>query len=203
MKTLLSKKWLLIFIVIVFCFAFSIYYNVAFSRKLDTSFLVPATNTSITLKAAANQKQVNLPVRLKIPGIGVDALVESVGITSNGSMGVPKDPKNVAWFNLGVMPGEIGSAVIAGHLDDEKGKAAIFYNLNKLKEGDKLIIKNSQGKNITFVVKKKHIYNTNDYVPEVFSSSAGAHLNLITCSGSWIKSKSSYNKRLVIFADLE
>jgi sortase (surface protein transpeptidase) len=30
-------------------------------------------------------------------------------------VGVPVDQRNVAWFNLGPLPGENGSAVISGH----------------------------------------------------------------------------------------
>ena len=41
--------------------------------------------------------------------------VEDVGLTPGGAMDVPKGPSDVAWFDLGPRPGEVGSAVIAGH----------------------------------------------------------------------------------------
>lgn len=88
----------------------------------------------------SQQKQANslLPVRLKIPRINVNALVEYVGLTSDGAMDVPKGPAEVAWYKLGSRPGEIGSAVIAGHSGWKNNKKAVFDNLNKLKKGDKI-----------------------------------------------------------------
>jgi LPXTG-site transpeptidase (sortase) family protein len=142
-------------------------------------------------------------MRLKIPVIGVNAKIEYVGLTSAGAMGVPKNIKDVAWFNLGALPGADGSAVIAGHLDGRNGQKAVFYNLKKLKKGDQLFIEDSSGKIITFVVRETHIYDSEASAPEIFSSSEGQHLNLITCAGHWSKSQKRYVQRLVIFTDLK
>src|ERR1035437_8837175 len=68
--------------------------------------LVPlAVNTALR----SEQEQVNplLPVRLKIPKIKADAIVEYVGLTPEGRMDVPKGPAEVAWYKLGPRPGEI------------------------------------------------------------------------------------------------
>lgn len=107
----------------------------------------------------------------------------------------------MAWFNLGPVPGVEGSAVMAGHFDDADGQAAVFYDLNKIKQGDQLLVVDSQGKTITFVVKKISLYDSAALATEVFSSSEGQHLNLITCSGSWNKLKKSYTERLVVFSE--
>ncbi|MDP1709741.1 MAG: class F sortase, partial [Candidatus Komeilibacteria bacterium] len=56
-----------------------------------------------------------LPLRLKIPEINVDSVVEYVALTPDGAMDIPKNIGDVAWFNLGPRPGESGNAVIAGH----------------------------------------------------------------------------------------
>lgn len=142
-----------------------------------------------------------LPVRLKIPKINVDTAIKYMGVTSKGEMEVPDNAVDVGWFKLGVRPGEKGSAVIAGHFDGKNGEAGIFTNLYKLKEGDKLYITDNKGIPITFVVRESRIYNPG-YADDVFSESDSVHLNLITCDGIWDGDKKSYNKRLVIFADL-
>ncbi len=144
----------------------------------------------------------NLPVRLKIPSIAVDAAVENVGVTSGGAMDTPQNSDNVGWFDLNARPGEIGSAVIAGHLDARTGAPAVFANLNKLRPGDKVSITDDQGKIISFVVRESRLYDANADAKDVFSSASGTHLNLITCNGSWDKSKKSYTQRLVVFTDL-
>ena len=136
-----------------------------------------------------------------IPVINVNAVIQYVGVTPKGAMAVPNNATDVGWFKLGPRPGEKGSAVIAGHFDGENGEAGVFTNLNKLKKGDKLYIKNDKGISITFVVRESRIYNPG-YANDVFSGSSSAYLNLITCDGVWDGAKKSYSKRLVVFADI-
>ena len=146
-----------------------------------------------------------LPIRLKIPVINIDAAIESLGLTSQGNMDVPKGPDDVAWYKLGTRPGENGSAVIAGHYGTWKnGKGSVFDNLNKLNQGDQIYIEDENGKTITFVVRERRNYDPKADASEVFSSDDElSHLNLITCEGTWNKDSKSYSERLVIFTDKE
>lgn len=166
-------------------------------------------DNSTLLKANANfsaeKKEIDshFPIRLTIPKIKVNAAIKYVGITANGEMGVPKGPSDVAWFEPGIIPGENGSAVIAGHYGHWKnGQGSVFDNLKKLKAGDKLYIKDAAGDTITFVMRESKIYNSNDEASDIFFSDDDAsHLNLITCEGTWNKFSKSYSKRLVVFTD--
>jgi len=142
-----------------------------------------------------------LPIFLTIPKINIQANIQDLGINSDGEMDVPNNIIDVGWFKFGSRPGEKGSAVIAGHFDGENGKG-IFANLNKLKEGDKLYVKDDHGTSFVFVVRESRIYDPG-YVEEVFNSNDSPHLNLVTCDGVWDENKKSYNKRLVVFTDLE
>lgn len=145
-----------------------------------------------------------MPVRLKIPSIKVNALVENVGLTPDGAMDVPVGPANVGWFNLGPRPGEEGSSVINGHAGYKNNKPAVFDNLYKLKKGDKIYIEDSEGTTITFVVRELKSYNRNANALNVFSSSdRKVHLNLITCTGIWDKVEKTRSDRLVVFTDKE
>jgi LPXTG-site transpeptidase (sortase) family protein len=148
------------------------------------------------------QVSVGLPIRLKIPKIKVDAAIEYVGLNSKGEMGIPKTPRNTAWYNLGPRPGEVGSAAIAGHLNWYSGATGVFANLSKLRIGDKIIVQDDQGATSIFIVRKIRLYGTKEDASEVFVSNDGrAHLNLITCDGVWDKKTRQYSKRLVVFAD--
>ena len=145
-----------------------------------------------------------LPVRIRILGIDVDALVEPVGLTSEGSMDIPKGPNETAWFNLGPRPGEVGSAVVSGHYGWKNNIPAVFDNLHKLQKGDKIYIEDEAGKTIVFVMRESRVYGENDYAGDVFDSSDGkAHLNLVTCQGVWNRDKKSYSNRFVVFTDRE
>lgn len=151
-----------------------------------------------------NRISVGSPVRLRIPKISIDAAVQYVGLTKDGSMGTPKKPDDVAWFEPGTRPGEAGSAVIAGHYGWMDNKAAAFDELYKLRRGDKLYIEDDKGNIITFVVRESRRYDQQADASDVFSSNDGkSHLNLITCEGDWNKDQQSYSKRLVVFTDRE
>ncbi|MEX1014229.1 MAG: class F sortase [Candidatus Paceibacterota bacterium] len=162
--------------------------------------------TVINSATILNSAQITseLPIRLKIPGINIDAPIEYVGLTSDGAMDVPKKSDNVAWFNLGPRPGDKGSAVIAGHYGWENNISAVFDNLHKLNKGDQIYIEDEKGMIITFVVREVKVYDRNEIEPDVFKSSDNkAHLNLITCVGVWDKVSKTYSKRLVVFTDKE
>jgi sortase A len=158
------------------------------------------TLMSTTLK---QEPRHDLPARLIIPKISVDAAVESLGLTGDGAMDVPKGPLNVGWFELGPRPGETGSAVIDGHLNGKTGKIAVFDKLSALVKGDLVNVVDEKGQSLSFVVSGTKSYNADAVVPEVFTSADGVHLNLITCEGVWDKAKKSYTQRLVVFADLK
>jgi LPXTG-site transpeptidase (sortase) family protein len=147
----------------------------------------------------------DIPVRLKIPKINIDAAIESVGLTPQGAVGVPKGSVNTAWYNLGPRPGENGSAVITGHYGIWKnGTPTVFNNLSRLRPGDKIYVRDRKGITFTFIVREIRKYDPNANASDVFVSSDGkAHLNLITCSGFWSKVSKNYSKRLVIFTDKE
>jgi sortase A len=142
------------------------------------------------------------PIRLRIPKIGVDASIESVGLTSEGTMGDPKDPAHAAWFNLGPRPGEKGNAVIDGHYGWKNNKPAVFDDINKLTPGDKLYVEDSKGIITTFVVRQVKIYKENEDSSGIFGIGDGKpHLNLITCGGVWNTITKNYSIRIVVFTD--
>lgn len=143
-----------------------------------------------------------LPVRLKIPVIGVDSAIEDALITPDGRMDVPAGSVNVAWFSLGPHPGQEGSAVIGGHFGISKGVPFVFYNLDKLKEGDKIYIEDDKGDTLAFIVRSIGSFDRNADATSVFTSQDGlAHLNLITCEGIWNQVNDSYPERRVVFTD--
>lgn len=145
----------------------------------------------------------NLPVRIKIPRIRVSAKIESVGLTKDGAVGVPKGPSNAAWFNVSPRPGEKGSSVITGHYGYWKGGASTVFNfIDRLKKGDKIFVEDGKGVVTTFVVREMKSYDPTANAIDVFGDKDGkSHLNLITCEGVWNAVLKSFPKRLVVFAD--
>jgi sortase (surface protein transpeptidase) len=154
---------------------------------------------------AQQQTSPGLPVRLKIPVINVDAVIGPVGLTPSGEVGAPKGPATTSWFDLGPRPGNIGSAVIVGHYGHWKiGVGSVFDNLNKLVRGDKIYVEDENGMTFAFVVRESAIYDSQAKVSSVFYSDDGkAHLNLVTCEGTWIPAQKTFTNRFVVFADKE
>jgi LPXTG-site transpeptidase (sortase) family protein len=162
------------------------------------------SRSEITNLAQEQNVSTGLPVRIKIPSINVDAAIEDVAVTAEGNMDVPKSQFDTAWYELGPRPGEIGSAVIAGHKDWKNGKDAIFADLHKLIPGDKVVVEDGLGGVSTFVVRASRAYNPASDATDIFRSNDGkAHLNLITCQGIWDKGTQGYSERLVVLADKE
>ncbi len=166
---------------------------------------VPSAPTNAPIIAptsVAGTENIGAPIRILIPSIGVDALIEPVALTATAAMDTPKDPLDAGWYDLGPRPGETGSAVVDGHVDWYNGGGAVFANLDKLKAGDKIMVSDANGSTVTFSVRDSLRYDPSADATAVFISNDGSsHLNLITCDGVWDKQAKQYSKRLVVFAD--
>ena len=143
------------------------------------------------------------PVRLQIPSLHIDALVQHVGITKTGNMGIPSNFTDVAWYKYGPTPGQLGSAVIDGHVDNGLGLPGVFKKLGDLLPGDDVYVISQDGQRLHFVVKdlQSYIYNQapNEFI---FNRKDRARLNLITCEGTWLKAGRTYDRRLVVYTEL-
>lgn len=146
-----------------------------------------------------------LPVRLVIPSIGVDAEVQYVGLAESGTgeMGVPSNFTDVGWYKEGVRPGMRGSAVMVGHYNGKKTPRAVFYDLDTLHVGDEVVIMSAERVEDIFQVVKVETYEYDAPTTDVFISTDGKkRLNLITCGGEWLPDEKLYNKRTVVFTEL-
>ena len=142
------------------------------------------------------------PSRLVIPTIGVDAAVESVGLTHDGAMDVPSGPYTVGWYRLGTPPGAVGSAVIGGHVDYRSVGPAVFWRLRELVPGDTLVVVTEDGDERRFRVTEVVSYATASVPLErVFGPAASPRLNLITCDGTFNARERNYDQRLVVYAE--
>jgi LPXTG-site transpeptidase (sortase) family protein len=143
------------------------------------------------------------PRLLSIPKIGLRANVVSVGLDSDNDMDVPNNFVDTGWYNLGSMPGQLGSTVLDGHSDDFHGNPAVFYYLDTLQKGDQIIVTDQSGKQFTYTVTDNEVYPV-DSLPlrQIFASSDAIRLNLITCHGQWDSSIQTYNQRTVIYSVL-
>jgi LPXTG-site transpeptidase (sortase) family protein len=141
------------------------------------------------------------PVRILIPRIGVNALIESRGLDSGRNMQTPTDFRHAAWYNLGPVPGAPGNALVNGHVSWWTG-SAVFSRLGELRAGDSVTVIRGDGTRVTFKVTARTIVAANARVASLFAPSRKATLTLITCSGTWDPRIMSDTHRLLVSAVL-
>lgn len=187
---------------------FALFNNFSHLYKSESHPSLAAFSSSDPASEVAGVKSVDSisePISFSIPSLDISNVeIESVGLDKENKMDIPKDENNVAWYNLGVKPGEVGNAVIAGHFDKKTGDPAVFYEINKLKPGDELIVKDAKGNNLTFAVTEVKTFELEKFpLQEVFGLNPKPRLNLITCEGSYNPSSKLYSHRLVVFSELK
>jgi Sortase domain len=142
------------------------------------------------------------PVRLTIPSIRVATPLGRLGRERDGSMQVPTDFARAGWFAEGPTPGQVGPAVIAGHVDSRTGPA-VFYRLRELRPGDTVQVERADGVRLRFVVEQARSFPKAAFpTAEVFGPAPWAALRLVTCGGTFDRARGSYRDNLVVFARL-
>jgi sortase (surface protein transpeptidase) len=177
------------------------------SRHPEAATPAPAptaltTTTATPTSAAALAHRSVPPARISIPAIGVSAAVVRLGLEPDGSLEVPSDFDDTGWYTGGPAPGETGPAVIAGHIDSKSGPA-VFYRLRELRPGDQITVGRADGSSVRFTVDGVAQYPKRAFPTEaVFGPSPDPILRLITCGGSFDRSRRSYRDNVVVTARL-
>jgi len=146
-----------------------------------------------------------VPTRIEIPAIGVNASLLSLGLDSKEELAVPPlDRAELAsWYNLGPSPGEPGSAVIVGHVDSAKIGPSVFFNLGKVKPGDRITVSREDGTKPAFKVDSVQTYLKTSFPTQLVYAGERATLRVITCGGEFDKKTRNYLSNVVVFANLD
>lgn len=144
----------------------------------------------------------SVPVSLRIPALSVSSSLSSLGLSADKSPQVPTKYQEPGWYKLGPAPGQVGSAVILGHVDDKKGPA-VFYKLGSLKAGDKVDVSLADGTVVHFAVKTVETYLKAQFPSEkVYGSHGYSALQLVTCGGKFDAATGHYLSNVVAFTTL-
>ncbi|QXQ15668.1 class F sortase [Skermania piniformis] len=142
------------------------------------------------------------PVSLAIPAINMSGSLIATGMTNDGRVQVPADYKQASWYQPGPAPGEKGSAVILGHVDNVAGPG-VFIDLKKLKKGDTVDVKRADGKTAHFAVTDIQSYLKTDFPnQQVFGGRDQSQLQLVTCGGDFDAAARSYKSNVVVYSSL-
>ncbi|HVX43340.1 MAG TPA: class F sortase [Mycobacteriales bacterium] len=148
----------------------------------------------------------SVPTTLDVPAIGVHSSLVQLGRNSDNSVQVPpleqKDSR-AGWYRYSPTPGEIGPAILLGHVDSAKYGPAVFFRLGALRPGDEVSVHRADGSTAHFRVGKVASYPKTDFpTEEVYGPIDHAGLRLITCGGAFDSRTGSYESNVVVFATL-
>ncbi len=143
------------------------------------------------------------PATLEIPAIGVrTGEIVDLGLAGDGTLQVPNDAITTGWFTGGPAPGEIGPAVLAGHVDYKK-VPGVFVRLKELKTGDEAVVHRKDGVTAVFTVYAVERHPKASFPTEkVYGDTTGPELRLITCGGDFDSSTGNYLDNVVAYAKL-
>ena len=150
--------------------------------------------------AATAAPAAEAPVRVRIDALGVDSALEQLTVDAGGRLEAPADYDTAGWFRDGVRPGDVGPAIIAGHVDSPTAPA-VFARIAELHAGDEIVVTASDGADRTFRVSGS-VQTAKSQFPtaEVYRNVPAPELRLITCAGAFDTSIGHYTDNLVVFA---
>ena len=148
----------------------------------------------------------SVPVRLRIPAIGVDTPVMRLGLAADGTVQVPPITAHdrAGWYEHSPTPGQTGPSVILGHVTVGAYGDGVFRHLKELRRGGRIEARLENGTAAEFTVTEVRTV-AKDHFPsdEVYGNVDRPELRLITCGGTFDQARHSYRDNLVVYAVLQ
>ncbi|MER8015111.1 class F sortase [Streptomyces griseoluteus] len=143
----------------------------------------------------------SVPVRLRIPGIGVDTPVMRLGLARDGSVQVPPITAHdqAGWYQSSPAPGQTGPSVILGHVTVGAYGDGVFRRLDRLRRGDEIAVRLENGTSAEFTVTSLRTVAKSAFPTEAVYGDVGRpELRLITCGGP--RTGDGYRDNVIVFA---
>ena len=146
---------------------------------------------------------------LRIPELGIDAPLDPLRRDAAGVLVPPPvtEPEKVGWYAEGVLPGEIGPALVAGHVSGRPEGATqsvpgVFARLHELAAGDRVsVLRGDQ--ELVFEVYAAASVRKDAFPREaVYSDTESPELRIVTCTGFFDPAAHSYEENRIVFARL-
>jgi hypothetical protein len=142
----------------------------------------------------------SVPVAVRIPSIHLAVWLTTLGLNADGTVAVPTSVQVPGWFSPGPSPGQVGSAVILGHVDSYQGPG-VFFQLRSLQPGDQIEVNLSDGVIATFEVTSVVQYEKSAFPDQkVYGSNGSSELQLVTCGGTFDPQTGHYLSNIVVYS---
>lgn len=171
------------------------------AAKPPAPVVVPiASPTGDDASASSSPTADARPVSIDIPVINVHTTLQTLGLDGSGALQPPTNLTEAGWYTGSPVPGQVGPAVIAGHVDSFNGPA-VFFDVKQLNPGDRITVGLSSGQSVTFqVMLVKHYPKADFPTADVYGARPDPELRLITCGGAF--ADGHYLDNIVVYATL-
>jgi sortase (surface protein transpeptidase) len=163
--------------------------------RASTSQASAATTSTVPPVVARS-----VPIAVRIPAIGLSVWVTQLGLNADGTVQVPTNVKAPGWFAPGPSPGQVGSAVMLGHVDSYQGPG-VFFQLRTLQPGNQITVNLADGVIATFKVTSVATYQKTQFPDQqVYGSNGSSELQLVTCGGTFDSQTGHYLSNIVVYS---
>ncbi|AJE40435.1 class F sortase [Streptomyces nodosus] len=145
----------------------------------------------------------SVPVRLRIPAIGVDTPLLSLGLEPDGTVQVPPITAHdrAGWYRFSPTPGQIGPSVVLGHVTVGSYGDGVFRRLDRLRTGETIVARLENGTEAQFTVTStRTVAKAHFPTDDVYGNVNRPELRLITCGGP--HDGDGYRDNVIVFAAL-
>jgi LPXTG-site transpeptidase (sortase) family protein len=172
---------------------------------VEPAIPTPPDTGMVTARAPAPQQGQNgaqppvqgaPPRRLELPGVSAE--VVPAGVSADGQLRLPDDPAQVGWWIGGAAPGEVGTVIIAGHVDSHTGEMGALFTLSELQIGDTVSLATA-GQRYSYRVTGRRTVDKQDLPADTFAQNVSQRLVLITCGGRFHDGQ--YESNVLVYAD--
>ncbi|MFF4274705.1 class F sortase [Streptomyces sp. NPDC001536] len=166
----------------------------------ETTAAGGASGTPSPVKSATPQGR-SVPVRLRIPEIGVDTPVMRLGLAPDGTVQVPPVTAHdrAGWYEHSPTPGQTGPSVLLGHVTVGSYGDGVFRRLGELRRGDRVEARLENGGTAAFAVTEVRTVDKADFpAGAVYGNVDRPELRLITCGGP--RTGAGYRDNVIVFA---
>ena len=206
-----KRKYILLAMVVPF-----ISLGIVITRQQKVA--APATNTDTVIFSTAKPSEIkpdkntyqwkgvaNDPKLIIMPTIGAEGFIQKVGTDQNKQIAVPNNIHLAGWFTDSVRPGDKGLSILDGHVDGVNTKEGVFGKIAKLAVNDLFEVELGEGKKLGYKVIDVATVDEDKAAAVLFSQNPKivSQLNMITCGGKFNRATHSYDKRVIVSAELQ
>ncbi|MCU0262400.1 MAG: class F sortase [Candidatus Nanopelagicales bacterium] len=147
-------------------------------------------------------EEVTPPRRVRIGSRDVSMPIIATGVTPDGQMELPDDPRDIGWYRFGALPGDPrGSAVLGGHVDSQRYGTGPLARLASVQEGARITVTSADGQRLDYTVTSvERITKAALPVDRLFDPHVDHRLVVITCGGRFLPDAGGYEDNIVVIA---